>query len=735
MNSCDLNQLTAAQSLKLISKTPHGFLFDTEIGAMEITGYSAGIFRIRTGNQRLNDYGLVTGTPNKSQPVFNVSDSSYVIQDHDITLCFQDDPLRFTLSKSDKTLLTSINDGHFVRKQRLPAFARSENGWFVSMALKSGEPVFGLGEKYGPLNRRGQLIYSYNEDALGVNAEISYKNCPFAWSPEGWGLFVNTPAPVAHGVGYPQWSHRSYAIHLEDGYLDLFLMCGDNPGDILRHYTDLTGRAPETPEWSLGVWISRAYYKTAQESLEIAAQIREKKIPCDVFTLDGRAWLDLKTRFAFQWDPSRYPEPKKITAKIKSLGFRICVWEYPLVSIHNPIFRDLAQKGWLLTDKFGETYIYYWDMSPFGKVLTPLPASGIFDFTNPEAYQWWAESHKALFDSGIDIIKSDFGEQVPDEAYAANGDNGRRLHNVYALLYNQCVYEASREYFAENAMVWARSGWTGSQRYPIQWGGDPQADWEGLAGSIRGGLSWGMSGVPYYSHDIGGFYGGPPDPELYIRWAQAGVLGSHCRIHGIGPREPWYFGEEAEEIVRKWLEFRYQLLPYLKQCVISASRTGLPMMRSMVLEFPDDRLSWQFDDQYMLGDTLLVAPVIQPGGKKTVYLPKGRWYDYWSGEALDGGQLISTTSPLEQIPLYGRQGKVLPLGPVVQHTGELESLSKIVKMQIFGYPDLLSPWIEAGQTEKECMLSGEIPETVEVEIFGDAGMQTKGGRIHLITTG
>jgi alpha-D-xyloside xylohydrolase len=729
MTSLDFSQLTAAQSLKLKSKTKFGFLLDTEIGEMEVTHYTKGIFRIRLGSTSLNDYGILTGGPDNSEPELKENDSVYSIEDDDISLCFKEDPFGFILAKRGKILLTSINDGHFVRPQRLPAFAKDESGWFAAVALRSGEPVYGLGEKFGPLNRRGQLVYSYNEDALGVNAEISYKNCPFAWSPSGWGIFIHTPAPVAHGVGYPQWSHRSYAIKVEDGCMDMFLIAADTPADILRSFTELTGRAPETPEWSLGVWISRAYYKTAQESWDIAQQIRKRKIPCDVFTLDGRAWLDVKTRFAFEWDRSRYPEPKKITEKIKSLGLRICVWEYPLVSIHHPIFRDLAEKGWLLTDKFGETYVFYWDMSPFGEVLTPLPASGILDFTNPEAYEWWANSHKVLFDSGIDIIKSDFGEQVPDDAYAGNGDSGRRLHNVYALLYNKCVYEASRKYFGDQAMVWARSGWTGSQRYPIQWGGDPQADWEGLAGSIRGGLSWGMSGFPYYSHDIGGFYGGPPDPELYIRWAQAGVLGSHCRIHGIGPREPWYFGEEAENIVRRWLEFRYQLLPYLKLCVKKASQQGLPLMRSMVLEFPDDPLSWQFEDQYMLGDTLLVAPVLQPGGEKQVYLPKGCWYDYWTGEEIVGGQLLNTLSPLDQIPLYGRKGKILPLGPAVQHTGELVSDAKIEKLRVFGNPDKSSQWVEI---ENDGWLLTEFPGTIEFETFGNVKVIKDGRKLRFI---
>jgi alpha-D-xyloside xylohydrolase len=245
-------------------------------------------------------------------------------------------------------------------------------------------------------------------------------------------------------------------------------------------------------------------------------------------------------------------------------------------------------------------------------------------------------------------------------------------------------------------MVWGRSGWTGSQRYPIQWGGDPQADWEGLAGSIRGGLSWGMTGVPFHSHDIGGFYhmtpGAMPDVELYIRWAQAGVMASHTRFHGTSPREPWHYGDEAERIVRKWLEWRYRLIPYLEACAFEASRTGMPVMRAMPLAFPDDRAAWAFEEQYLLGPSLLVAPVITPGGRVRFYLPAGGWYDLDSGERLEGPRVIDRTVPLEQMPVYGREGFMLPLGPVVQHTGELAAGMQIDEVWVFGKPRCGLEW-------------------------------------------
>jgi alpha-D-xyloside xylohydrolase len=283
-------------------------------------------------------------------------------------------------------------------------------------------------------------------------------------------------------------------------------------------------------------------------------------------------------------------------------------------------------------------------------------------------------------------MKTDYGEAVPENVVAFNGDSGKRLHNVYTHLYNRCVYEAAELYSQDEPMVWGRAACAGGQRYPIQWGGDPQSDWEGLAASIRGGQAWGMSGGPFYSHDIGGFAIGNPDPELYVRWAQAGIMCSHTRFHGLGEREPWVYGEEAEDIVRKWLDWRYQLIPYLQSCALEASQTGMPVMRSMVLAFPDNRIAWQFDQQYMLGPSLLVAPVVVPGGKARYYLPAGKWFDISRQIWVEGGELFEHDVPLNTIPIFGREGAILPLGPAVQHTGELQPGLDLEQVWAFGKP-------------------------------------------------
>lgn len=671
---------------RLLETTPAGARFETDEGVLEASFYAPGIVRLRITLATAPDYGLLSAEPQQPPVQAAVVEGAARLQSGETALEILPEPLRIRFSRGEQTLLESTSDRTIQGALRFNPFAaggedRSRpDEWLICLGLRSDEAIYGLGEKFGPLNKRGQLITNWNRDATGVNAEISYKNTPFAWSSAGWGLYVHTAARVTHGVGYSPWSHRSYILKLEDPNLDLFLIAGETPAALLERYTWLTGRAPLPPTWSYGMWMSKAYYQTADELLEVAQQLRQRRIPCDVITLDGRAWHKPETRFDFSWDPDRYPDPAGFVARLQEMGLRLCLWEYPYLSTKNPIFAELDARGFFLKNPDGSTYIHRWFPPPMDTLVPHLQPSGIIDFTQPEAYAWYREMHRPLIEMGVAVMKPDYGEAVPAEVVGFNGDSGKRLHNVYSLLYNRCVFEAFERYSTQGALVWSRAGWTGSQRYPMQWGGDPQSDWEGLAGSIRGGLSWGLSGAPFYTHDIGGFYGsqvgqvlgsGKSDPELYVRWAQAGILASHTRFHGVGPREPWEYGPEIESIIRKWLAWRYRLIPYLQQCAVEASQSGMPVQRAMALAFPQEPPAWSFDTQYLLGPALLVAPVTQPGGRARLYLPAGGWYDLWNGERLEGPRWVEKTVPLEQLPLYGREGASLLLGPAAQHTGEL----------------------------------------------------------------
>lgn len=669
LNEPDWNSIEAASLQSAPQLTSENrLLLQTQYGDLELTMGNKGV-RLRSLPVAQDEFGMIKQQPDCQVLSVSSNETDTQVSAGDYRIKLYHSPLHFELYHSDKLVQKSATDGHFVRQHRLPPLAKTDQGWVFCLELGYDEAVYGLGEKWGKLDKRGQLVRSFNHDALGVNAEKSYKNTPYAWSPEGWNMFVHTPAPVTHGVGYAPWSQRAYICLVEDAHLDLMLFNQATPADSVRSYCELTGFAPVPPRWSLGVILSKAYYKDAQELLAVAREVREKNMPCDVITLDGRAWQDTDTRFAFEWDPSRYADPKPVLDQLKAMDFKICVWEYPLISVQNPLFKEAAEKGWLIKDKrTGEAYEYEWDLSPFGEVLTPLPNSGILDFTHPDAFEFWRESHKPLFDIGVDMIKADFGEQLEDDNMLSHsGDSGTRLHNVYSMLYNRCVYEAAAKYCKTGPFLFSRSAWTGSQCYPAQWGGDPQADWHGLAASIRGSLSWGLSGGPFFATDIGGFYKDTRDADLYVRWSQASVFSAHMRLHGIGAREPWSYGKEASDAVFKALKLRYQLLPYLEKTMQQASETGLPVQRAMVLAFPDEPLAHTFEQQFMCGDKLLVVPCVVPDHKVKFYLPEGNWRRFPDNKAYTSGYYEETLS-LDQIAVFVREGESITLGAEVENT-------------------------------------------------------------------
>ncbi len=683
--------------VRAVSATTSEARFTVDGIFLSITAHAEGLLRLRIGESQLPDYGLLQQAAAGSLTVSEIK-GHWRIASGDAELEIYAQPFRIVLKRDSKVVLESITDQHFRGRTRLPIFGVTTNGdkrWCASFALASDTAVYGFGEKFGPLNKRGQLVRGRTEDALGVNTELSYKNIPFCWSPDGWGLLAHTPGLTRHGVGFPQWSHRSYVLEVTDDALDLFLFAG-SPAHILNQYTALTGRPVVPPLWSFGMWLSRAFYKTPQDAIDTVAELRKRNIPCDVITLDGRAAWEVRTRFAFEWDKSRFDDPKKILATLKSFNLKVCAWEYPFVSIHNPLFAELEAKGWLLKKADGSAYVFDWVKdptdNPFGSVLTPLPPSGALDFTHQDAAKFWADSHNKLFDDGVDVIKTDFGEQVEDDMHAHNGDTGARLHNVYPLLYNQCVFDATQRYNDQHgrgaAMVWGRDGFIGSQRFPMQWGGDPQTDWEGMAASIRGGLGYGMSGVPYYASDVGGFYGATqPDPELYLRWTANAIFCSHFRYHGIGEREPWALGAEVEAVAKKLLAWRYRLIPYIAGAAEQAANTGLPLMRAMALAFPHDRMARSFEGQYLFGDALLVAPIIRAGGSVEVHFPAGNdWFDLDTGEKISGGTTRVIQKAIDELPAWGREGYVLCLGAAVLHTGEISLTAPVTEVRIFGQP-------------------------------------------------
>lgn len=534
-----------------------------------------------------------------------------------------------------------------------------EAGAMWSWALTPDEHLYGLGERFTRLDQRGEHITLWNTDAWGTTGEASYKYVPFVQSSRGYGLFFHTSTATTMGLGTP--SQRSATVSVAEPSLDLFMVFGAQPKEILGEYTRLTGRATMPPRWAFGVWLSRCRYNTRAEVEGVAERARAEAIPCDVLHIDP-AWLELPNLSCdFAVNETAFPDLAGMIRKLGERGFKISLWELPYVASNARHYREALEAGYFLRDEQGEAI-----SADFGAAPADGRTHAVLDFTNPAARAWWQNRHRPLLQAGVAVFKTDFGEGVPVDAQAYNGMTGRELHNLFPLLYNAAVHEVITEEMGRPGMVWGRSGWAGTQRYPAQWGGDPKTDVWSMASSLRGGLNLALSAPGVWAHDIGGFYGSPPSPELYIRWAQFGLLSPLARAHGTTPREPWEFGEEALAIFRRYAMLRMRLNPYLYNVAWEAHEQGLPMLRPLLLEFPDDPMTAHIDDSYMLGSSILVAPIFSEAREpvaRQLYLPAGEWVDYWTDERITGGRYITRLATLDTIPVYVRVGTLLPLGP------------------------------------------------------------------------
>lgn len=533
--------------------------------------------------------------------------------------------------------------------------------------LSPGEQLYGLGEKFTRLEKTGQCFTSWTLDALGAASERAYKNVPLLISNEGYGLFIHTSNSCRFDLGAK--SCESATLELDGDIFDYFLLAGPTPADILFSYTNLTGRAPLPPRWSFGLWLSGSGIHRDDASIRRLAQaVDDYDIPCDVIHIDPW-WMRWRRYADFTWDLDAFPDPVGLLVDLHKAGLKLSVWQHSYISIESELFAIGSELGYFALHPSGGVYVI-----DYGLSLSTLPGGvtevaqedsswnarvAIIDLTNPEAVEWYKTLMRPVLAQGLDVFKTDFGEDIPIDARFADGRSGAELHNLYPLLYNQTVFEVTQE-IKDNGLVWARSGWAGSQRYPLCWSGDSACTWDSLAFTIRGGLSLGLSGIPFWSNDIGG-YRGHPDEILYIRWAQFGLLCSHARCHGESQREPWYFGERALTIFRQFAQLRYRLFPYIYSCAHQATRNGMPVLRAMPLAFPFDPNCANKDFQFMLGPDLLVAPVIREDQVCNVYLPPGEWFDFWSDQILKGPLTLKLEVPIDRIPIYVRAGAIVAM--------------------------------------------------------------------------
>ncbi|MYT84593.1 MULTISPECIES: alpha-xylosidase [unclassified Streptomyces] len=534
------------------------------------------------------------------------------------------------------------------------AFATTPDGchhMIAQLVLDVGENIYGLGERFTPYVKNGQTVDIWQADG-GTSSEQAYKNVPFYLSSRGYGVFVNHPGKVSFEVGSESVGQVQFSV--EDQSLEYFVVAGPTPKDVLARYTALTGRPALPPAWSFGLWLTTSFCTSYDEATvtSFVDGMAERGIPLSVFHFDC-FWMREYQWSDFLWDPEVFPDPEGMLARLKARGLRVSMWINPYIAQKSALFAEGAERGYLVRRPDGD--IWQWDLWQ--------PGMALVDFTNPAAAAWYNDKLRLLLDQGVDCFKTDFGERVPTDVVWHDGSDPERMHNYYAQIYNRTVFELlEKERGAGEAVLFARSATAGGQQYPVHWGGDCFASFTAMAESLRGGLSLSLSGFGFWSHDIGGFEG-TPDPAVFKRWLAFGLLSSHSRLHGnVSYRVPWEFGEEAVDVARRFTLLKHRLMPYLYGVAAEAHRTGVPMMRPMLAEFPDDPATRTLDRQYMLGPDLLVAPVFTEEGEVEYYLPEGTWTSLLTGESVTGPAWRHETHGFGSLPLLVRDGAVLPWG-------------------------------------------------------------------------
>lgn len=517
--------------------------------------------------------------------------------------------------------------------------------------LTADEMILGCGESATGLNKVGQKVNLFVTDPQGPETDQMYKPIPFFMSNRGYGMFMHTSAPVTCDFGATYIGLNK--MFMGDENLDLFVFFGE-PKDILDEYTDLVGKPGMPPLWSFGTWMSRITYFSEKEGYDVAANIRKNKYPCDVIHFDT-GWFDVDWQCDYKFSENRFQNPQQMLKDLKSQGFHVCLWQLPYFTPKNRYFPELIKKDMYVKNGNGEL--------PYEDV--------VLDFSNPETVKWYQDKLAGLLNIGVSAIKVDFGEAAPLNGIYASGKSGWYEHNLYPVRYDMAVSEITKKLHNENIM-WARAAWAGSQRYPLHWGGDAATTNTGMLGTLRAGLSFGLSGFSFWSHDMGGFVKSTPE-DLYCRWLPFGFLTSHTRAHGAPPTEPWlYDSKRVQDVFRKSAEMKYRLMPYVYAQAKECTEKGLPMLRALFVEFPDDPGAWKVDDEYLFGSQILVAPLLESGiTGRTVYLPEGKWIDYQTEKVYEGGWHRIEAGSLPIIMLV-RDGSVLPHLKLAQSTSEMD---------------------------------------------------------------
>ena len=586
-------------------------------------------------------------------------DAHVRIEENEEQLIYQTGSLKAVIDKAPNGYKMAFYEGDtFLTESSFRNLAYMQNTktgknyMLEQMFLDVDEYVYGLGERFTPFVKNGQVVEMWNEDG-GTASEIAYKNIPFYVTNKGYGILVDNEGDVAYEIASEKVERIQFSV--EGERLDYYVISGKTPMGTVEKYTDLTGKPALPPAWSFGLWLTTSFttnYDEATTSSFIQG-MADRQIPLHVFHFDCY-WMDAYEWCNFEWDPATFPDPKGMLKRYHDRGLHICVWINPYIGQKSCLFKEGKENGYLVKKKDGSVW------------QTDLwqPGMALVDFTNPDAVAWYQGKLKTLLDMGVDCFKTDFGERIPvkDIMYFDHSDPVK-MHNYYTYLYNQAVFELlERERGTGEAVLFARSATVGGQQFPAHWGGDCSASYVSMAETLRGGLSLSLGGFGFWSHDISGFESTAP-ADIYKRWCQFGLLSSHSRLHGSSSyRVPWLFDDEACEILKEFVNLKCRLMPYLYGQAVRSHTEGRPVLRPMVLDFPQDRACDTLDRQYMFGDFLLVAPIFKENGEVQYYLPEGTWYNLITGAEVTGGKWQKETHDYHSLPLMVRPNSILPLG-------------------------------------------------------------------------
>ncbi len=589
-----------------------GDKFEGLVLELRLTSPMPDVVRVQIRHHHRAQAGRVEPDLDHSLAAKNVN-----IEDQENYLVFRSGNLTVRIRKSnwEMSFIQGNNQITTAANDSLGYMQVAGRGQYLMQRLQMavGECIYGLGERFGPLVKNGQTVSIWNEDG-GTVSDLAYKNIPFYLSSSGYGLLVNTPARAEFEIGTERVSQMQFSVPGEE--LDYYFFAGPDPKDVLEKYTRLSGRPAIPPAWSFGLWLSTSFTtkydeKTVNEFIDgmIDRGIPLKVFHFDCFWMKERHWCD------FEWDKANFPDPAGMLKRLKAKGLKVCVWINPYISQLSKLFAEGREKGYFLKRPDGS--VFQRDAWQCGMALV--------DFTNPEASKWYCGKLRNLLEMGVDCFKTDFGEFIPEDVTYSDGSDPALMHNHYAYIYNKVVFELLEDFHGKgNALVFARSAATGSQKFPVHWGGDCEATFESMAEDLRGGLSFCMSGPAFWSHDMGGFTG-KANPSIYKRWAAFGLLSTHSRLHGSESyRVPWLFDEESVDVMRHFARLKNRLFPYLFAAAQDANSRGWPAMRAMFVEFPDDPTCRYLDRQYMLGPSLLVAPLFRQDYQAEYYLPEGK---------------------------------------------------------------------------------------------------------------